>query len=57
MAKKDPTPEEREAQLRAFQQAARELECDDDSERFDERMKKLAQSKCAAPKTKSESKQ
>lgn len=42
MPKKDPTPEEREAQIRAFQDAARELECDDDSERFDERVRKLA---------------
>ena len=42
MAKKEPTPEEREAQLRAFQDAARELECDDDPERFDERVKRLA---------------
>ncbi len=42
MAKREPTPEEREAQLRAFQDAARELECDDDPARFDERVKKLA---------------
>jgi hypothetical protein len=42
MPKKDPKPEEREDQLRAFQQAARDLECDDDAERFDERLKKLA---------------
>jgi hypothetical protein len=41
--KKDPTPEEREAQLRAFQDAARELECDGDPERFDERVRRLAQ--------------
>jgi hypothetical protein len=42
MPKKDPTPEEREAQLRAFQDAARELECDDDAERFDERVRRIA---------------
>jgi hypothetical protein len=42
MAKREPTPEEREVQFRAFQDAARELECDDDPERFDERVKKLA---------------
>jgi truncated hemoglobin YjbI len=42
MPKKEPTPEERDAQLRAFQQAARELKCDDDAERFDERVRKLA---------------
>jgi hypothetical protein len=45
--KDEPTPEEREAQLRAFQEAARELECDDDAERFDERVKALAR----APKS------
>lgn len=43
--KPPPTPEEREAQLRAFQQAARDLECDDDAERFDERLKTLAKAK------------
>ena len=48
MAKKDPTPEEREAQLRAFQQAARDLECDNNAERFDQRLKKIA----TAPKSK-----
>ncbi len=42
MPKKDPTPAERNAQLTAFQDAARELECDDDPERFDERVKALA---------------
>jgi hypothetical protein len=42
MPKKDPTPEERETQLRAFQGAARELECDDDPARFDERVRELA---------------
>jgi hypothetical protein len=52
MPKKDPTPEEREAQLRAFQQAARDLECDDDAERFDEKLKKLAR----APKPKASDK-
>ena len=45
MPKKEPTPEEREAQLRAFQDAARELECDDDPERFDERVRLLAKRK------------
>jgi hypothetical protein len=45
--KKGPAPEEREAQLRAFQEAARELECDDDAERFDERVRRLA--KAPAP--------
>ena len=47
MPKRESTPEEREAQLRAFQEAARELECDDDPARFDERVKKLAK---AAPR-------
>ena len=42
MAKREPTPEEREAQLRAFQDAARELGCDDDPDRFDERVRTLA---------------
>jgi hypothetical protein len=42
MAKREPAPEEREAQLRAFQDVARELECDDDADRFDERVRQLA---------------
>lgn len=31
-----------EEQLRRFQEAARELECDDDPERFAERVRKIA---------------
>ena len=46
MPKKLDTPEDREAQLKAFQQAARDLDCDDDAERFDERVKRMAK---AAP--------
>lgn len=42
MPKQDQTPEEKAAQLRAFQDAARELECDDNPERFDERVRRLA---------------
>lgn len=50
MAKPQPTPEERDAQLKAFQQAARDLECDDDAERFDDLVKRLAN----APKSEAE---
>jgi hypothetical protein len=49
MPKKDPTPEEREAQLKAFQDAARKLECDDDPERFDERVKQIAKAEPKPP--------
>lgn len=42
MHKRDQTPEESDLQLRAVQDAARELECDDDPERLDERLKRLA---------------
>ena len=34
MAKKQETPEEREDQFRAFVEASRELECDEDPEAF-----------------------
>ena len=33
------------SQLDKFKEAARELECDDDERRFDERMKKLVEKK------------
>lgn len=33
------------SQLDKFKQAARDLECDDDEKRFDERMKKLVKHK------------
>lgn len=49
MPKSDPTPEDREAQLKAFQDAARELECDDDPERFDERVRRLAKAPMPKP--------
>ena len=42
MAKPDQTSDDQAAQLRRFQEAARDLECDDDAERFDERLKRLA---------------
>jgi hypothetical protein len=48
MPKKTDTPEDREAQLKVFQDAARELECDDDPERFDERVRRLATAKPSA---------
>lgn len=52
MAKPEPTPEEREAQLKAFQDAARKLRCDDDPERFDERVRNLAKVAPKAPDAK-----
>lgn len=36
---------QKQSQLDKFKQAARELECDDDEKRFDERMKKLVKHK------------
>lgn len=36
---------EPKTQLDKFKEAARELECDDDERRFDERMKKLVEKK------------
>ncbi|HTK35668.1 MAG TPA: hypothetical protein VL358_10350 [Caulobacteraceae bacterium] len=42
MAKREPTPEEREAQLRAFQDAARELECDEDEDAFKAKLRQVA---------------
>lgn len=36
---------DRKPQLDKFKQAARDLECDDDEKRFDERMKKLVKQK------------
>jgi hypothetical protein len=35
----------KQSQLDKFKQAARELECDDDEQRFDERLKKLVKVK------------
>ena len=35
----------KQTQLDKFKEAARELECDDDEKRFDERMKKLVKRK------------
>ena len=37
--------EPKQSQLDKFKKAARELECDDDEARFDERMKKLVDKK------------
>lgn len=37
--------DEPKTQLDKFKEAARELECDDDEARFDERMKKLVEKK------------
>ena len=36
-----------ESQLEEFKKAARELECDDDQERFDQRLKRLVKHKPA----------
>jgi hypothetical protein len=40
-----PEPEEKLTQLDKFKQAARELETDDDPERFKERLGKIARAK------------
>jgi hypothetical protein len=37
--------DQKQSQLDKFKEAARELECDDDEERFDERLKKLVKHK------------
>lgn len=37
--------DDKQSQSDKFKQAARELECDDDEARFDERMKKLVKAK------------
>jgi hypothetical protein len=37
--------DQKQSQLAKFKEAARELECDDDEERFDERLKKLVKHK------------
>lgn len=42
MPARDPTPEERAAQLRAFEQASRELECDEDPEVLKAAVRKLS---------------
>jgi hypothetical protein len=46
-AKKNPKPD---AQSERFKQAARELECDEDEGRWDERLKKVAKAKPAPEK-------
>jgi hypothetical protein len=38
-------PPKKESQRQRFLEAARELECDDDKERFEERLKKVAKQK------------
>lgn len=42
---KSPTKRRSESQSDKFKEAARELECDDDEARFDERVKKLVKRK------------
>jgi hypothetical protein len=37
----EATPKTQKSQLDKFKDAARELECDDDGQRFDERLKSL----------------
>ena len=46
----DETDKDRDTQLRRFQKAARELECDDDPQRFDERLRRLATSRSSPDK-------
>lgn len=43
-------PEPTKPQVEKFKEAARELECDDDEARFDERVKKLVRQKPAPGK-------
>jgi hypothetical protein len=42
---KSQTKPQSESQVERFKRAARELECDDDEARFDERVKKLVKHK------------
>lgn len=49
MAKVKMTPSE---QLKAFRDAARELECDDDEKAFDKKLKKVATAKTGRPSKK-----
>ena len=42
MPRPDQSEDDRDAQLHRFQEAVRELECDDDPERFDERVRRMA---------------
>jgi hypothetical protein len=51
MPRKTRAAAESHQQHKRFIEAARRLECDDDKERFEERLKKIAKPK---PKTKSE---
>ena len=48
-AGKATAPDDGLTQSERFMKAARDLECDDDPERFAERVRKLAQSKTAKP--------
>lgn len=41
---------DKQTQLDKFKEAARDLECDDDEKRFDERLKKLVKHKPVAEK-------
>lgn len=45
MAKRENKEDRTKAQLEAFVEAARALECDESEERFDETLKKVAQHK------------
>lgn len=45
---------DRSSQLEKFKEAARELECDDDEERFDGRVRKLVKQRPGAPPVKPE---
>jgi hypothetical protein len=42
---KRPNEKSKQPQRDRFTEAARELECDDDKERFEERLKKIAKAK------------
>ena len=48
MPRKEPTPEEREAQFQAFVEASRELECDEDPEALKAAVRKLAKAPISA---------
>jgi hypothetical protein len=52
MPRKSPTKVATASQHQRFAEAARELECDDDKERFEERLKKVAKAKLKSSESK-----
>jgi hypothetical protein len=50
MQTKTPKPKTDKAQHQRFIETARELECDEDKERFEEKLKRIATAKPTSPK-------